>query len=142
MISNVYDLVTPSPVELTKSSAELVARDMTAAVHDGEIQPLRAYIRLSFIKAAIEAAIADIKELALDEAEQHAEKSFTAENGVKVDIRETGVKYDYSGDAEWRELKDNADAINAALKGREKTLQLAKIAPKTSTTSVVLTFPK
>lgn len=42
---------------------------------------------------------------------------------VKVERIEAGVKYDYSGDYVWREMKRVSDKASAALKSREDMLK-------------------
>lgn len=65
-----------------------------------------------------------IKELAVNEALKYGKGQFTY-RGVKMSVREGGVKYDYasSGDSTWALLQAQAEELAEKKKAREKFLQ-------------------
>lgn len=62
---------------------------------------------------------------AMRERETYPEKDLKV-LGAKIEIAEVGVKYDYSEDQKWRELKIKEEAIAEERKSREKLLQALK----------------
>lgn len=135
------ELILNMPVELTKSNARANAEQIIARVADGFANPLEVMAGLEFIAEVAKQAKDAIKAYALTEAEKYESKSFGA-FGVQWQVKETGVKYDYTGSQRWRELQETIELARAEQKGEEVTMQLAKTAPKTSTTSVICTLNK
>ena len=134
-------LTIPNKLILTKFSAAAAANDLVTPAIEGAENPLTSFAKIAWLEEVLKVAKTRLKDEALREAEKYEQKEFTVCNGVKVAIREVGVKYDYSRDKEWCDLKDNIDGLVALQKGREETLKRMNLAPRTSTTSVVLTFP-
>jgi len=91
----------------------------------GDYSPLDIEIRLKAMEELVKQlrGDADVKAAVIAEAEKYG-KSFEYK-GVKVQIREGGVKYDYSatGDSEWAILDAKSKEIAEAKKAREKFLQ-------------------
>lgn len=125
----------------TKAEIALQVQGIEKQVSDGLIDPLRAYgLLTAFEKVASEAKKA-IAEQAIAEAEKYAEKEVGV-FGAKFQLKEAGVKYDYSSDPQWRDLQNEIDIIRAEQKGRETVLQSLKMCAKSSTTTLQVTLNK
>ncbi|MES2620211.1 MAG: hypothetical protein V4615_05095 [Bacteroidota bacterium] len=53
-------------------------------------------------------------------------KVLTTPNGTLIEVTEVGVKYDYSHDEEWRNIKAEIDQQTLLLKQREAVLKIAR----------------
>lgn len=127
-------------VELTKTNAQLVAEQVIKRMEDGEVYATETLAKLTFLSAILEQAIKKARELAVDE--QHGETRPFTVGGVTMQVKETGVKYDYSGDDEWQELKRQADAAALMVKQCEERLRSAGVAPRSASTTMQVTLPK
>lgn len=61
--------------------------------------------------------------MAIDEVSETGEKGTLTELGVKLEVCESGVKYDYSSDSEWCRLNQAFEEAKKALKERESFLK-------------------
>ena len=144
----------------TKEERTQVVREIFQELLEGRINPMELHIRMKSIEEVVKqlTSMPAYKAIVLDDAEKHG-KSFQYHN-AKVDIREVGVKYDYSvcGNGALADLYEKQDAINDAIKDLEmyhKQLPTSGIQvviqstgevethyppAKTSTTSVAVTL--
>lgn len=137
-------LITPeSLVEVpTKAQvSEAVDRIYTMIAEEREADPLKALAVVTALADVFATAKKQLTEVAVKEAELYPEKTFTL-GGATFQLKEAGVKYDYSDDDKWQRLKEKVDAATAELKGREKTLFDKGMYAKYSTTTVSVTLPK
>lgn len=145
---------------VSKANREELAIQIVEAIDAGELNPLDIHYQVKAMEDFIKMLTANsrYKDAVLTEGMKHG-KSFQF-NGSKMEIKETGVKYDYSkcGDPNWQlledqisELKDKQKAVEAHLKvlsaeGIEivsnETGEVIKMFPpvKTSTTSIAVTL--
>lgn len=145
---------------VSKANREELAIQIVEAIDAGELNPLDIHYQVKAMEDFIKILTANsrYKDAVLTEAIKHG-KSFQF-NGSKMEIKETGVKYDYSkcGDPNWQilenqitELKDKQKAVEAHLKvlpaeGIEvvnaESGEVIKMYPpvKTSTTSIAVTL--
>ena len=145
---------------VSKANREELAIQIVEAIDAGELNPLDIHYQVKAMEDFIKMLTANsrYKDAVLTEAMKHG-KSFQF-NGSKMEIKETGVKYDYSkcGDPNWQlledqisELKDKQKAVEAHLKvlpaeGIEvlnaESGEVIKMFPpvKTSTTSIAVTL--
>ena len=105
------------------------------------MNPLLAYAQLTALEEMIKASKERIKESALDEAERYGTKTIAA-YGCEFQVKEAGVKYDYSDNAHWRDLKEAVDLATAELKGHETTLKKMGMCAKSATTVVSVSLAK
>lgn len=126
----------PSKTECAEASVKMVKR-----VEDGYMNPLLAYAQLTALEEMIKASKERIKESALDEAERYGTKTIAA-YGCEFQVKEAGVKYDYSDNAHWRDLKEAVDLATAELKGHETTLKKMGMCAKSATTVVSVSLAK
>ena len=108
---------------------------------DGDQYALETLAKLTFLSEIIDTAMKAIRPMAVDEAEQYGKQPISV-GGVGFQVKEAGVKYDYSHDDEWKELKKRADAAALMLKQCEERLRLAGECSKSSITTVSVTLPK
>jgi hypothetical protein len=105
----------------TKEERTQLVREIFDEVLNGRINPLELHLRLKSAEEVIKqlTGLEPYKAILLDEAVKHG-KSFQYHT-AKVDIRETGVKYDYSqcGNSELAALYDQQKAIEAEIKSIE-----------------------
>ena len=141
-------------LELNKEEIANVAFNLTNAVTEDGMNPLKLLIQLKAIQKVAEQVIANINDLAIDEACKYGkdEKVF----GAKISVKEVGTKYDYTHCTKWNNLQAEIDAIKAKQKAIETALKIAsedvpfvdndsgeiitQPAPKKSTTTVAVTF--
>jgi hypothetical protein len=145
---------------VNKANREELAIQIVEAIDAGDLNPLDIHYQVKAMEDFIKMLTANsrYKDAVLTEGMKHG-KSFQF-NGSKMEIKETGVKYDYSkcGDPNWQmlenqitELKDKQKAVEAHLKvlpaeGIEvvnaDSGEVIKMYPpvKTSTTSIAVTL--
>lgn len=146
-----------------KNEQSIMAARFAQAIADGEVSPLDAVAKMKSLQEVITLFLKDeaVSNAVITEVEKYGRGETPSANGATFQVKETGVKYDFSvcGDIVWNSLKEQADKINEALKDREKYLKTIKqskteideesgeiytILPpvKTSTTSYTVTFKK
>lgn len=125
----------------TKSEIKEMATQLVERVEEGYLNPLLAYGQITALEEMLKQAKGIIKDQALAEAERYESKTFSCYN-MDVQVKETGVKYDYTENQHWRELKEVVDLANAELKGHEEVLKRMGQCAKSSTTSIAITLRK
>lgn len=141
--------------ELTPSKAniEVVSKQLADTVKQGNADPIEFAIRLKFISECLDASMALIKDDLIK-----AIGNGTTLYGAKLELAESGVKYDYASNEQWKELesqikpfkqaqKEIEDQIKMATKiGKsivdESTGELISPVTKTSTTTSKITLSK
>lgn len=129
----------PTKAEIATASKKLVEK-----VDEGYMSALLALGQLSALEKVIQAAKEHIAEAALNEAEKY-EKGGTIPFGAyncDFQVKEAGVKYDFSENEHWQSLKETADLANAELKSHEDLLKRMKQCGKSSKTIVQVTLRK
>lgn len=125
----------------TKSDIQNQVTALVGQVEDGVINPLRAYGLLAALEKMAGDAKKELTEAAITEAMEYPEKEIGV-YGARFQIREVGVKYDFSNDPEWCDYQEQIDIVRAQQKGREATLKALKLCAKSSTTTVQVTLGK
>lgn len=141
--------------ELTPSKAniEVVSNQLAETVKNGNADPIEFAIRLKFIKECLDASMALIQDDLIK-----AIGNSTTLYGAKVEVAESGVKYDYASNEQWKELESKIKPLKEAQKSIEEQIKMATkvgksfvdestgelISPvsKTSTTTVKITLSK
>lgn len=114
--------------ENTMSKKDIVALAKTEAqsiIEAADTNLLPLLIQASRSAEYLATFIGEIKKAATDEALNYNEKSVKIA-GAKVEIREAGVRYDYSNDPIWTGINSNAKQIEATRKEREDFLKALK----------------
>jgi len=105
----------------TKEERTQVVREIFNELLEGRINAMELHIRMKCIEEVVKqlTSMPAYKAIVLEDAEKHG-KSFQYHN-AKVDIREMGVKYDYSvcGSSALADLYEKQEAINDAIKDLE-----------------------
>ena len=105
----------------TKEQRSEVVNEMMNEVLNGRVNPLELHLRLKAAEEVIKAltSIPAYKGILLDEAAKYG-KSFQYQT-AKVEVKEVGVKYDFSmcGSAELAELYKQQEKIAARIKELE-----------------------
>lgn len=140
----------------TKTEVSNYSRLIKDAVLEGETEPLLFLQQITSLELLVKTLKTDplIKDVILEEAEKYG-KSFEHLSS-KFQIKETGVKYDFSqcGDVEWEQLDSQIKDLTDKRKKRESFLKAidgevygadgVQLTPpaKSSTTQVVITLNK
>lgn len=147
----------------TKETQKEFADKLVRMVEDGEVSPLEMAVKT---KAVVETfkAVGDskvLKDAVYNESLKYGKGEQMAYGGAKVQVKEGGVKYDFSvcGDPEWDELNRQMEELKAKMKEKEDWLkgntkpitvldeatgEVSTIYPpaRTSVTTFSITFPK
>jgi hypothetical protein len=109
----------------TKEERTQVVREIFNELLEGRINAMELHIRMKCLEEVVKqlTSMPAYKAIVLDDAEKHG-KSFQYQN-AKVDIREVGVKYDYSGcgHSELSELYVQSANIDSRIKVLESYLK-------------------
>lgn len=139
----------------TKSDIKIASDMIIQQVESGEANPIEVALQLKVLEELVKETREKLNEYTLAELQKHPQ-SKSSIHGAKIETAETGVKYDYSGDSAWAELKARNELSATMLKQREDILKKipagfslvdengeAAIGPtKTSTTSYKITLAK
>lgn len=116
----------------TKEEAQTFANDLVRRVNDGEINPLDLKAQMKFIEKTLELIDKQTKDSWMKEAVKYG-KSFEYK-GWQVDEIEAGIKYDYSMDVEWSELKEKIKSRETFLKAIKEPLEIVNTTTGETTT--------
>ncbi len=100
---------------------ELANNDISEITKSGKYDLLKTFIELKKYSIYINKLIAELKEPALEKAQEIGEKKFKVSN-AKVWIT-TRVSFDYSNDKIWQKLKSNTDDVKAKLTEHQEILR-------------------
>lgn len=97
-------------------------RVVSSLMDDGEFEPLEIAVRIKAIKKTMELIETDERfmDSCLDHADLYPEKTFEF-SGIQI-TKSQSVRYDYSQDEEWSEIKSQENKIAILRKEREKLL--------------------
>lgn len=147
----------------TKSQQKSFVDRLVETVLEGDVDPLRVEAQMCNIEQIVKTYRKDerVKDILLQEAERYHKDELSNLYNSKFEIKEVGVKYDYSvcGHPEWEKLNEAINELTERKKNLEKELQLKResfiytdietaeqteVFPpeRSSTTSVVVTVNK
>lgn len=141
----------------TKGEIKTFAEKMIASVLDGYTNPLKVKVQLAAMKKTIEAIESsdEFKEATINEASKYHKEELSNLYNAKIDIKETGTKYDYlsAGCEEYNILIVQKNELDERIKQLENDMKVGRVnnitgeittpkAVKTSTTSIVVTINK
>jgi hypothetical protein len=104
----------------TKTNIDVVSKEMTESIINGEVDPIEFSVRLQF-------AIDTLTEC-LKIAKPYALKSIDKETtmlGAKLEVAESGVKYDYSANHQWQEIEAKLEPLLKEKKTIEERIKMA-----------------
>lgn len=147
--------ITLQDLKPTKTDIRIASDIFIQQVDNGEVNPIDAALKLKALEEFIKDAREKLNSYAIDELYKHQNGKVSIYD-AKIEIAETGVKYDYSTDIVWQRLKQENEVTASALKTREELLkkipagsqlvdedgEVATGPSKTSTTSYKITLAK
>lgn len=123
------DLTTTSILALfqtNKEQRQSFVNDLLVKIDAGEVDPLKIHLQLKCMEDIIEQLTVNptYKNAILEAAEKYGQKTFQFHE-AKIDIKEVGVKYDFTktGDTVWELLDSTSKAAAANLKARQEFLK-------------------
>ena len=121
-------------IPFTKVQQSDFVESLVAQIEDGEVNPVEAVVKAKALYEMLDSFLKDnrTKEYVLNECDKYNKGETPSFAGATVQVRETGVKYDYMncGDPEYTSLLKQEQEISDARKKREKYLS-AITSPKT-----------
>ena len=141
----------------TKSQIKTFAEQMISSVLDGYTDPLKVKVQLAAMKKTIEEieSSEDFKSAVMSEAEKYHKQELQNLYNSKIEIKETGTKYDYAGAGydEYNFLMSDKKLLDERIKQIENDMKEGRInqltgeivipkATKTSTTGIFVTINK
>ena len=109
---------------INKFDQQMLANDIILPVIDGEVNPIDTYVKAKALQEALKIVTDDdrIKDLVITEVEKYGNK--TDYNSASLQIKEVGVKYDYTvcNDQIYNDLIFMLNDIKEQIKIREKFL--------------------
>lgn len=106
----------------TKSDVSMASDSIVRLVDEGRENALDVAIWLKAMEELVKETREKLIQHTLSELDKYHDGKANVYD-VKVERMEAGVKYDYSGDYVWREMKQIVDKANTALKNREDMLK-------------------
>ena len=145
--------------ETNKEQRQSFTLALIDEIEQGNVDPLKVHLQVKCMEDIIKLLNSNTvyKKSVLDAAEKYGEKSFQYQNS-KVEIKETGVKYDFSqcGDPVYRNLEEANEVTSSLMKQRADFLKTVPAAgmelkiedevitvyppSKSSTTSIAVTL--
>jgi len=112
--------------ETTKEQRESFALDLIDKIDSGNVDPLKVHLQVKCMEDVVKLinANTNYKKAILESAENVGQKSFQFHN-AKFEIKETGVKYDFSKceDEVLTRLYSQQSELDAKVKSRESMLK-------------------
>jgi len=112
--------------ETTKEQRESFALDLIDKIDSGNVDPLKVHLQVKCMEDVVKLinANTNYKKAILESAENVSQKSFQFHN-AKFEIKETGVKYDFSKceDEVLTRLYSQQSELDAKVKSRESMLK-------------------
>lgn len=105
----------------TKSNINLVALPIIKSIEDGNFNILEFQVKARFLIEVLNNALKNTK----DDAIKDVEKGNTNYLGAKLEIVETGTKYEYSTNQDWQELENQIIYLKKAQKEIEDLIKIA-----------------
>ena len=105
-----------------KGDIQALACDWVNEILEGNSDPIKVAVQIKKVQAVLDQVTAGIKEYVLSEAEKYGKG--TEVEGVKIEISDLGVRYDYSAckDSTWDDLNKQIEGLTEKKKAREKFL--------------------
>ena len=113
--------------EVTKEHIKEQSIALLKDLDEGHIAPLQLAAQLKLVEDVISNVKEELRQRVVAEKDKYGKDDMTY-HGAKFDIREAGVKYDYSQceDIQWNELSQQIDALTEQRKERESFLKALK----------------
>lgn len=109
--------------EISQHAISSYTQDIISRVRNGYTDPLKALTALNAIKTICDNARKEIMEDAIEEFDKYGEKEVGVMGGAVLSKKETGVRYDFSNNEKWNEIKAREDEVARERKGLEAKLR-------------------
>lgn len=146
----------------TAASVKAMAENLISAVNCGEIDPLRLQVFFAAVEKMAKAVKDAVRDNSVDEVLSRSDDGKSCKvAGARIEVTETGVKYDYSVIPSWHNVQRKIDALKELQKSIEGKAKFASEAspyidcdtetgeqteivaiPRTSTTAIKITLGK
>lgn len=104
----------------SKSNIEVVSQQLADTVLNGNADPLEFAIRCKFAIECLSAAMDTVKDVALNNLDKE-----TTLLGAKLEVAESGVKYDYSANETWKGIESELKPLLDKKKVIEDKIKMA-----------------
>jgi hypothetical protein len=113
--------------EVTKEAIKEQSLALLNDIDEGFMHPLQVAAQFKFIEDVIANVKEELRQRVVAEKDKYGKDTMTY-HGATFDIKEAGVKYDYSHCecTIWNDLKQQLDALNDKMKEREAFLKTLK----------------
>jgi hypothetical protein len=113
--------------EVTKEVIKEQSFALLKDLDEGHISPLQLASQLKFVEDIITNVKEELRQRVVAEQSKYGKETMNY-HGASFDIREAGIKYDYSQcqDTIWNDLRQQIDAFNDKIKEREAFLKTLK----------------
>lgn len=116
--------------ETNKEQRLSFCNDMLSRIDSGEVDPLTVHLQVKCMEDIVKLLTSNnvYKKSILDAAEKFGQKTFQFHE-AKIEIKEVGVKYDYSkcGDTVFELLESKSESAAADLKQRQEFLKTVPV---------------
>ena len=156
------DLILKQEELATTASVKAMAENLINGVNNGEIDPLRLQVFFAAVEKMAKAVKDAVRDNSVDEVLSRSDDGKSCKvAGAKIEVTETGVKYDYSVIPSWQNVQRKIDALKDLQKSIEGKSKFASEAspyidcdtetgeqteivaiPRTSTTAIKITLGK
>ena len=146
----------------TTASVKAMAENLINGVNNGEIDPLRLQVFFAAVEKMAKAVKDAVRDNSVDEVLSRSDDGKSCKvAGAKIEVAETGVKYDYSVIPSWHNAQRKIDALKELQKSIEGKAKFASekspyidcdtetgeqteivAIPRTSTTAIKITLGK
>lgn len=113
--------------EVSKETIKETSLALINDIDEGHMHPLQVAAQFKFIEDVMTNVKEELRQRVIAEQDKYGKEAMTY-HGASFDIKEAGVKYDYSQcqDVIWDDLKKQLDALNDQIKEREAFLKTLK----------------
>lgn len=113
--------------EVSKESIKETSLALLNDIDEGHMHPLQVAAQFKFIEDVMTNVKEELRQRVIAEQDKYGKEKMTY-HGATFDIKEAGVKYDYSdcNDTIWDDLKQQIDALTEQIKEREAFLKNLK----------------
>ena len=113
--------------EVNKETIKKQSLALLNDIDEGHMHPLQVAAQFKFVEDVISNVKEELRQRVIAEKDKYGKDAMTY-HGALFDIKEAGVKYDYSqcDDTIWNDLKQQLDALNDKMKEREAFLKSLK----------------
>lgn len=113
--------------EVSKETIKETSLALLNDIDEGHMHPLQVAAQFKFIEDVMTNVKEELRQRVIAEQDKYGKQAMTY-HGAIFDIKEAGIKYDYSQcqDVIWDDLRKQLDALNEQIKEREAFLKNLK----------------